>query len=346
MFMKVFVTGGTGFIGQPLVQHLLETGASVTVLVRQPSSQAAQTLERLGATLIQGDVLKPETLRHAMQGTDLVIHNAGIYEYGVTKAAAARMHQVNVQGTRHTLQAALELGVKKSVYVSTTIAYGASENAPRDETYRRSVPYGSHYERSKTEAHRVALEYQQHGLPLTIVCPNAVVGANDHSIFGYMLRLYLLGLLPPVGWSKNVMLSLVHLEDVVRGIAQAAQHGKIGETYFLCGEAHSKHFMLETWYAHRGGAKFRAWIPPILLEPVFMALEPVQRALGLPAVFSKELVGVGNICLFDVCDKAKQDFGYTHRSAKELWDSTIAVEQKLLQERPKRDLVSLLKPMA
>jgi dihydroflavonol-4-reductase len=344
--MKVFVTGGTGFIGQPLVQHLLETGANVTVLVRQPNSPAAQTLQNLGATLVQGDVLKSETLRQPMQSADLLIHNAGIYEYGVTQAAADKMQQVNVQGTRQTLEAALEAGVKKSVYVSTTVAYGASENAPRDETYRRSLPYGSHYERSKTEAHRVALEMQQRGLPLTIVCPNAVVGANDHSMFGYLLRLYLLGLLPPVGWNKDVMLSLVHLEDVVRGIAQAAQHGKVGETYFLCGEAHSKQQMLGFWQAHQGGVKWRFWFSSGLLEPIFGALEPLQRALNLPATFSKELVRVGSICLFDVCDKAKQDFGYTHRSAKDLWDSTILAEQKLLQTRPKRDLVSLLKPMA
>jgi dihydroflavonol-4-reductase len=343
--MKVFVTGGTGFIGQPLVQHLLEMGANVTVLVRQPSSPAAQTLEKMGAILAQGDVLKPETLRQAMRGADVLIHNAGVYEYGVTQAAAEKMHQVNVEGTRHTLQAALEFGIQKSVYVSTTVAYGASQNAPRDETYRRSLPYGSHYERSKTEAHRVALEMQQRGLPLTIVCPNAVVGANDHSMFGYLLRLYLLGLLPPVGWNKNVMLSLVHLEDLVRGIALAAQHHKTGETYFLCGEAHSKEQMLGFWQAHLGGAKWRLWFPAALLEPIFWGLEPLQRALGLPATFSRELVRVGNISLFDVCDKAKQDFGYTHRSAKELWDSTITLEQKLLQARPKRNLVSLLKPM-
>jgi dihydroflavonol-4-reductase len=343
--MKVFVTGGTGFIGLPLVQQLLISGAEVTVLVRTPSSPAAQSLQQLGATLAVGDVQKPETMRQPMQQAEVLIHNAGIYEYGVTKAAAQQMQQVNVQGTRNALELALEAGVKKSVYVSTTIAYGASQNEPRDETYRRSTTYGSHYERTKTEAHRVALEMQAQGLPLTIVCPNAVVGANDHSMFGYLLRLYLLGLMPPIGWSKDVMLSLVHLEDVVRGIILATEKGKTGESYFLCGEAHSKAFMLGCWCNHKGGAKSRLWLPPALLEPVFMALEPLQRALGMPAVFSKELVGVGNISLFDSCDKAKADFGYTHRSAKELWDSTILQEQKLLATRPKRDLLSLIKPM-
>jgi nucleoside-diphosphate-sugar epimerase len=343
--MKVFVTGGTGFIGLPLVQHLLELGADLTVLVRTPSSPAAQSLVQLGAKLAVGDVQKPESMLEPMRQADVLIHNAGIYEYGVTKALAQQMQQVNVQGTRNALELALEAGVKKSVYVSTTIAYGASKNEPRDETYRRSTTYGSHYERTKTEAHRVALEMQARGLPLTIVCPNAVVGANDHSMFGYLLRLYLLGLMPPIGWSKDVMLSLVHLEDVVRGIALAADKGKIGETYFLCGEAHSKAFMLECWCKHKGGVKSRLWLPPALLEPVFMALEPLQRALGMPAVFSKELVGVGSISLFDTCDKAKTDFGYTHRSAKDLWDSTILAEQKLLAKRQKRDLLSLLKPM-
>ncbi|MFN3265789.1 MAG: SDR family NAD(P)-dependent oxidoreductase [Deinococcales bacterium] len=343
--MRVLVTGGTGFIGFPLVKHLLEQGAEVVVLVRNPQSQIAKKLEQYGATLLPGDVTNPESCKNAMQHIEVLIHNAGVYEYGVTADAARKMEQVNVQGTKNVLEAALEAGVQKCVYVSTTIAYGASQNAPRDETYRRSAPYGSYYERTKTQAHRVALEVQQRGLPLTIVCPNAVVGANDHSIFGYMLRFYLLGLLPPLGWSKNVMLSLVHLEDVVRGIALAAQKAKTGETYFLCGEAHSKAFMLETWYGHKGGMKSRVFLPPALLYPLFAALEPLQRALGLPAIFSRELVGVGSISLFDTCDKAKRDFGYTHRSAKELWDSTVLAERQLLEQRPKRDLLSMLRPL-
>lgn len=343
--MKVLVTGGTGFIGFPLVRYLLELGNEVRVLVRQPQSQTARQLEQYGAILVQGDVTNINSIKAVMPKTEVLIHNAGIYEYGVTQVAAQKMQQVNVQGTQNVLQAALEAGVPKSVYVSTTIAYGASQNVPRDETYRRSAPYGSHYERSKTQAHRVALEMQERGLPLTIVCPNAVVGPNDHSIFGYMLRFYLLGALPPLGWSKDVMLSLVHLEDVVRGIALAASTGKTGETYFLCGEAHTKAFMLDTWYGHKGGTKFRVFLPPTLLRPIFWALEPLQRALGMPAIFSKELVGVGDICLYDTCDKAKRDFGYTHRTAKELWDSTAIAEIKLLEQRKKRDLVSLLKPI-
>ncbi len=344
--MNVFLTGGTGFIGQRLVAALVRHGAEVTALVRRPSSAEAVTIQGMGAKLVQGDVTVRESMRAAMQQADTVIHNAGVYELGLDKTGIERMNAVNIGGTKNTLELALELGVPKALHLSTTWAYGASSaTLARDETFARSESYATDYERTKKAAHAIALNLQTKGLPLTILCPNAVVGANDHSSFGYTLRMYLCGILPPIAWTPEVMLSIVHIEDVAEGVVQAAKNAKTGETYFLGGQAHTRADMFKFWYNHAGGAKTRMWLPEGLLKTVFYPLEPLQRAIGLPAVFSRELVEAGRISLFDSSQKAKTDFGFMHRSAKQMWDDTIEEERKLLAARTKRDIVSMLNPI-
>lgn len=344
--VNVFLTGGTGFIGLRLVTSLIQQGMRVTALVRNPSHSHALELEQLGATLVKGDVTMRESMRLAMQQADVVIHGAGVYQLGLDKAGIERMNAVNIEGTKNTLGLAHELGVKHAIYLSTTWAYGASASSvARDETAIRSVTYATDYERTKKEAHRIALEFGTAGLPLTILCPNAVIGENDHASFGYTLRMYLCNVLPPIAWTPQVRLSLVHLDDLISAIMLTVQKKPIGQTYFIGGEAHTRSEMFTYWQKHAGGLKFRAWLPVEFTKMIFTPLEPLQRAIGLPAVFSRELVEAGRISLYDSSERAKRDLGWTHRSAATMWDDTIAAERLLLAKRAKRDLISLLKPI-
>ncbi len=343
--MNVFLTGGTGFIGQRLVAALIRHGIQVTALVRRPNSPDALKIAALGANLVQGDVTIKESMRAAMQGADVVIHSAGVYELGLNAVGIERMNAVNILGTENTLSLALELQVPRSIYCSTTYVYGASSaTVARDELQPPSTGYKTHYERTKKAAHQIALDLQTRGLALTILCPNATVGANDHSILGYCLRMYLCHLMPPIAWTPEVMLSLIHVDDLCEGVVKAIQYGK-SETYFMGGEAHTRSEMFEYWKQHLGGSKARAWLPVNLAKAIFAPLEPLQRAVGLPAIFSRELVEAGRISLYDSSQKAKDDFGWTHRSAKAMWDDTIEEEKKLLAARTKRDIVSLLNPI-
>ena len=235
--MRVFLTGGTGFIGQALARVIRNRGWQLNALVRRPEGAPALHLASLGATLIAGDVTQRESMRAAMARADLVIHNAGVYEFGADAALRRRMQAANVDGTENTLGLALELGKARSIYVSTALATGSTGVEPRDETFVRQVPCLTAYEQSKTDAHEVALRMRKGGLPLIIVCPNQVVGPNDHSVFGYMLRMYLLYLLPPLACNPDGMLSPVHVQALAEGVALAAEKGRIGENYLLCGES-------------------------------------------------------------------------------------------------------------
>ena len=343
--MKVFLTGGTGFIGQPLTKSLLGRGWSVTALVRKPNSPQAQALGNMGAHLAAGDVTDRESIRAAMNGADIVIHNAGYYELGVHPAEKPRMQAVNVQGTENVLDLALELGVPRTIYVSTALAFGDSGPQMRDETFTRIAPCRTMYEQTKTDAHAIARRCQQRGLPLTIVCPNGVIGPNDHSVWGYLVRLYINRLLPPMGWSPHSMFSFVEVNDLATGITLAAEKARSGETYFFCGESRSLRDHLGFWGTKPGAYKTLIWLPPRLAALFFWPLEPLLRAAGLPAFLSRETVLAGASSLNYSSEKAARELGWTHRTAQEMWGNTIDRELEMLSKRRGRDLVSRLKPV-
>jgi dihydroflavonol-4-reductase len=340
--MRVFLTGGTGFIGQALARVIRSRGWQLDALVRHPDSAPARYLASLGATLVAGDVTQ-RAMRAAMARADLVIHNAGVYEFGADAALRQRMQAANVDGTDNTLGCALELGVPRSVYVSTTLATGSTGVEPCDETFVRQVPCMTEYERTKTEAHEIALRTRERGLPLIIVCPNQAVGPNDHSVFGYLLRMYLLYLLPPLAWSPGTTQSPVHVQALAEGVALAAEKGRIGENYLLCGEPTTLRQLLEFWRPHRGGFTPKLWLPPALMKVMFAPMEPLFRLAGLPAVFSRETVAASIKHLNYSSAKAQRELGWTFPAAADMWPQIVERERQLLALRT--GLRAKLRPM-
>jgi dihydroflavonol-4-reductase len=299
----------------------------------------------MGAQCVMGDIIDRESMRASMTGADIVVHNAAWYELGVSESARKLMHTINVTGTDNVLGLALELGIPRTVYLSSTVYYGDTSPQARDETYRPQKPYRFYYVQTKAEAHEIALQYQQRGLPLVIVCPAHVFGPNDHSIFGYFLRMYLNRLMVPYAFSPDMLLSPAHVNDVGEGIALAAEKGRIGETYILAGDPMSLREMFEIWMTKPGGFRVRFYIPRWLAKVMFAPLEPLQRLVGLPAFISRETVEASSISYNFSSAKAQRELGWTYRPSKEMWHDIIDQELKLLTSRKQRDLVSRLKPV-
>jgi nucleoside-diphosphate-sugar epimerase len=344
-YMKVFLTGGTGFIGRPLTKSLLRRGWSVTLLVRRPDHPQALALSKMGAQLAIGDVTGRESMRSAMSGAEIVVHNAGLYDYGMDGAGKQRMRSVNVDGTENVLSLAHELSVPRTIYVSTVQAFGPTGPQLRDETFTRQVPCRTNYEQTKTDAHEVARQYQQRGLPLIIVCPHQVIGPNDHSPFGYFLRLYVNRVMPPMGWSPNSIFCCVEVNDLAEGIALAAEKGRIGETYILCGELQSFHEIFDCWSKKPGAFFPRIWLPVGLATALFAPLEPLQRMFSLPAFLSRETVRASATNWNYSNEKAKRELGWTHCSAEAMWVTTFDGEIQLLSKRKTQNLLQRLKPL-
>ncbi len=343
--MRVFLTGATGFIGQHLAGALIKRGWSVIALVRKPDSPQSQAVRRVGVQLAPGDITVRESMRAPMSGADIVVHNAAAYQLGTDRSEKQSMRSANVDGTENVLGLAHELKIPRTVYVSTVLATGETGTEMRDETYKRQYPCRSTYEQTKMEAHETAGRYRERGLPLIIVCPGPVIGANDHSVWGYFQRMYVNRVLPPMAWAPGSIFCCVSVEDLAEGIALAAEKGRIGETYLLCGEAQSFGEILKLWSRKPGAFHTKIWLPAPLAAPMFALLEPIQRMVGLPAVLSRETARTAATNMHYSGEKAKRELGWKHCSAEEMWLRTIDRETQFLARRKTQKLVQRLKPL-
>ncbi len=123
MTERIVVTGATGFIGSRLVPVLLRRGYAVTCLVRSPAKAA--DLARQGATLVPGDVTERSSLVEPLRDAAALFHLADWYALG--NLDKAKMRAINVDGARHALEVAAELGVPKIIHTSTVGVFGNTQ---------------------------------------------------------------------------------------------------------------------------------------------------------------------------------------------------------------------------
>jgi dihydroflavonol-4-reductase len=328
--MRIFLTGGTGFIGQPLTLALLRRGWAVTALVRRPQSAEAQKLAALGATLVPGDVTDRESMRAGMTGVDAVIHNAGIYKFGLTQAEQRQMQAINVDGTANTLGLAAELSIGRIVHVSSIQAYGPTGDQVADESFQRQQPPETLYERTKTDAHAIAVRLQTQGAPVIIVCPGGVVGPGDHSTLGYYARLYVRHRLVPLMVDAEAIFPTVHVDDLAEAMAAVVEKGRPGESYILNGGNITYGAMMATWARTPGGLKFPIWLGRTLAVPLCGLSEPSLRMLGLPVILSREVAVAGGQKWAFSAAKAERELGVRFRSPEQAWLDTLAAERALI----------------
>jgi nucleoside-diphosphate-sugar epimerase len=325
--MKVFLTGGTGFIGTHLTQALVKRGWQVTVLTRTGTSPETAPTGLAAAQGVKGDVTDPESLRAAMVGADLVIHNAGWYEIGLKESDKAKMQAINVEGTRNVLALAQELKIPKVVYTSSTTAFGDTSGQMVDETFERTSRPITYYEETKTEAHAIAREYQAQGLPLVIACPAQVIGPGDHSAFGWYAWLYVRSLLPPIIWAPEGTFTFGYVEDVAEGLALVAEKGRAGETYFLGGGTISLRGLMPVWKQAVGGIPPFIWLPKPLALVQGMLVEPILHLLGVSAFISREVVEGSFVSYQFSSEKAKRELGWQPRTVEQAWIDTLRAEK-------------------
>lgn len=327
--MRVFLTGATGFIGQALTGALRQRGWQVTALVRKPESAEAKAVAALGATLAPGDITDVESMRGPMAGADIVIHNAAWYELGIGgKEADRQMQAVNVDGARNTLALARELGVPRIVYVSSIVALGVTGDDMFDERSTRKVAPLNPYERTKAEAHQIALDLIAQGAPVMIAMPGAVVGPGDHANLGILQRLYVRGLAPPLVIGGDHYRSYVYVDDVAEGIALIAELGRIGEDYLLSGENLTYREIAELWATSPGGMK------PLMAMPKFVAplsgafFETAQRWLRLPNLLSVDAAHAAYSHYRYSDAKARRELGWQRGDIRQQWLETLAEERR------------------
>jgi nucleoside-diphosphate-sugar epimerase len=326
--MRVFVTGGTGFIGAHVVRKLRERGDEVRALVRSPEKGAA--LEALGAELVQGDLSDDAAIARGLEGCDAAIHGAAIYEVGIPESEHRAMYEANVLGTERVLKAALAAKTPKIVYVSTVAAFGNTHGEIVDETYQHpGKEFTSYYEQTKYEAHQVAKRLiAEDGLPCVIVQPGGVYGPDDHSAIGTQINQFLAGKMPLIAF-PDLGFNMIHVEDVAAGILLALDKGQAGQSYVLGAEITTMRGLIEA-VADAAGKKAPKRAMPTGLLKVMTPIGPViGKIMGQPPNLRELIRSADGVTFWAKQDKAVAELGFAPRDLHTGIRDTLTTEGKI-----------------
>ncbi|MFF4770750.1 NAD-dependent epimerase/dehydratase family protein [Streptomyces sp. NPDC001255] len=216
--MTVLITGGTGLVGTRLLPRLIAAGVDCRVLVRGADAKVSA-----GATLVQGDILDPDSLKAAVEGVDAVVHLAAV----LRTPDPALITRVNVEGTRNLIAAArAHAPGARVVMASTGLVYGNDLTWParEDDPTTATRPYPA----SKIEA-EAALRAS--GLNWSVLRFAFVYGDGD----GHLQSAP--GLL--ANWKTHPAqgLSLVHQRDIATAVQLALSGAFDGHTVNVADEA-------------------------------------------------------------------------------------------------------------
>jgi nucleoside-diphosphate-sugar epimerase len=330
--VKVFVTGGTGFIGGEAVRQLRQRGEDVVCLVRNP--EKGRKVAELGCQLVSGDLGDSEAIGSGMEGCDAAIHAAAVYEVGIPASQRAAMREANVGGTERVLGAAKEAGIPHVVYVSTVGIFGNTHGEVVDETYEHpGKDFTSCYEETKWEAHQVAKRLIAEGLPCTIVQPGGVYGPGDTSSIAQLLDQFLSGKMPLIPFPE-LGICLSHVEDIAGGILLALDKGKPGETYVISGPAVRVRDAIETVAALSGRKAPKHAIP----TPVMKAMIPigplVGKMMGQPPNLRELISSADGVTFWASYEKAKRELGYEPRGLEQGLRELLEAEGRLPDASP------------
>jgi dihydroflavonol-4-reductase len=303
--MKKLVTGSTGFIGSAITRELIKNGEEVKVLIRKTSD--TRNIDNLEVEKVYGDIRDVDSMRSALKGCDTLFLTAAYFAHWAPNPKL--LYEVNVGGTKASLQAALEADIEKVVYTSTNNAIAAS--GPMPATEEKAFNYWEskdHYSMSKYIAENEARMFISKGLPLVIVNPTLVIGINDikPTPSGQMIIDVVKKKMP--GYIDGGI-NIIDVEDVAQGHILAVTKGKVGNRYLL-GNRNVTVYEYLKLIADIAGVK-----PPAIKLPYKLALalghifELGSYITKKPPVVTASEVRIGKMTEWYDCSKAVNELG-------------------------------------
>ncbi|KAG6608656.1 Short-chain dehydrogenase/reductase family 42E member 1, partial [Cucurbita argyrosperma subsp. sororia] len=362
------VTGALGFVGSALCLDLVRRGAlQVRAFDLRPASPWSDDLKIHGVNIIQGDITCKKDVERALGGVDCVFHLAAYGLSGKEMLQVGRIDEVNINGTCHVLDACLEHGVRRLIYMSTyNVVFGGQEivNGNEGLPYFPIDDHVDAYSRSKSIAEQLVLK--TNGRPLKnrdgkcfhtcAIRSCAIYGPGEERHFPRIVSLAKLGLLPFRVGKPSVKTDWIYVDNLVLALILASMglldgtpgkgRGPIaaGQPYYVSDGYPVNSFEFVQPLLNSLGYEWPKFYMPVskalLLGKFFAALYTIlypwlnrwwlPHPLMLPAEIYK--VGISNYFSYL---KAKEELGYIPMvSSKEGMAATISY----WQERKRKSL--------
>jgi nucleoside-diphosphate-sugar epimerase len=318
---KVFLTGGTGFIGTRLLQALIDRGHVVRVLSRRADPTPPPRIDgpegrpwrHERVELVRGEIGDRGCLVRAMEGCSHVFHLAA-YAKNWARDPETFL-DVNVQGMRNVFDAAAESRVQRVVWTSTVMTFGPTPPGVvgNEDMPRITEHYYSQYERSKTIAEGEALRRAREGFPVVIVNPTRVYGPGhltEGNALSAVIDDYDRGRLPFLLNRGVNVANYVLVDDVAEGHILAMEYGRVGQRYILGGENASLNELFRI--VDQVSGKRHRQLPVFKMLPLLFAAVQEKRAEWFD-VYPQITPGWMRTLLADwaySCEKAQRELGY------------------------------------
>ncbi len=309
--LTTLITGGTGFIGSRLALACVERGEDVRIFAQRNTPaerQNCQQLEQHGITIVEGSVTDPGAVARACDGVDIIYHLAAAqHEANVPDK---HYYDVNVEGTRNMLEAAVKRGVSRFVHGSTIGVYGINKNGPvRDNS---PLQPDNIYGITKLEGEKVVHEFFDK-LPIIIVRISETYGPGDRRLLKLFNGIQK-GRFFHIGDGQNLH-HVVYIDDLLEGLRLAAtEQAAVGNTFVLAGpKAVTTEEMIRCicYAAKVSVPRLRVPLAPLMATAVVM--EGVMRPLGVqPPLHTRRMNFFVKSFQFS-CDDARRLLGYEPR---------------------------------
>ena len=268
----VLVTGAAGFIGRHLCRHLCNSGFQVRSLLHN-AEQKELFAPELELEHFTGDLLNAASLEAACENTDVVVHLGGVAH--VNNLAEEKLQEINVEGTRNILRAAMKKNIQRIVFMSSSLALAA-------ETKRGIV---TAYGRSKHAAEGLVQEAHQQGdIEAVVLRPVNVYGADMKGNIASMISLIGKGRLPTLP-KLETKISLVGVDDLAQAVILCVnKNDAAGKVYYVTDGIRYSITEIERSIYRAWGRKMPAWKTPRML---------LYGAAGLAGLLTRFFILIG-----------------------------------------------------
>lgn len=305
--MKVFVTGGSGFIGGHLIEALVRAGREVSALAR--SSKSAETVRRYGATPVSADLATVNG--DHLAGAHAVVHCAAYAEEWGTRA---QFWEANVEGTTRMLEAARAAGVRRFIHVGTEAAlFDGHDLIDIDEAHPYPARHRFLYSETKAEAERRVLAANAaSGMSTLSIRPRFVWGPRDATVLPAVLRMAREGSFAWINGGR-ARTSTTHVANLVHALLLALERGEGGRAYFVADDGTRTLREFLSAQARTQGIELpERSIPSAVALPLAAAVEGTWRLVGARRAppMTRFAIAMMSRTVTVKTDRARAELGY------------------------------------